>query len=297
MKINNFFKEKKVVFSFEIFPPKTTSSIETIYETLATLSYLKPDFISVTYGAGGSITDNKTLELSSLVKNKYGIEALAHLTCINSQEEDINKILEALKDKGVVNVLALRGDIPNGAENIGHFNYANELVGHIKKRGDFGIAAACYPEGHMECGDFNKDVENLKRKVDAGVEHLISQLFFDNNLFYNFLETTKKKGIDVPIQAGIMPVTNKKQVERIVSLCGAQLPPKFMKIIDKYEHHPEALRDAGIAYAIDQIIDLISTDVDGIHLYTMNSPYVARKITDAIGTILSSVNNNNNNAT
>ncbi|SHI87126.1 5,10-methylenetetrahydrofolate reductase (NAD(P)) [Clostridium cavendishii DSM 21758] len=292
MEIKKLFDDKKVVFSFEIFPPKVTSKVEVIYETLATFSYLKPDFVSVTFGAGGSASDNKTTELSSLVKNKYGIETVAHLTCVNSKVSDIDCILENLKHNGILNILALRGDIID-KQNLGEFKYASELISHIKQKGNFSVSAACYPEGHIESTSLEQDIINLKEKVDSGADHLISQLFFDNNVFYKFLDETSKKGINVPIQAGIMPVTNKKQIERIASISGAKIPPKFLKILDKYENDKEALRDAGIYYAVEQIIDLISSGVKGIHLYTMNSPYVARKVTESIEHILSSINNKN----
>ena len=274
MKINEIFENKDLVFSFEIFPPKTTSSVKTIYNTLEELKDLKPDFISVTYGAGGSLVNNRTIELSSLVKEKYGVEAVAHLTCINSTKKEIDYILDNLKSKGIENVLALRGDIPEGQT----------------LRGDFNIAAACYPEGYVRGRDLKEDLMHLKLKEESGASHFISQLFFDNNYFYNFLEEKDKLNIKSSIEAGIMPVTNKAQIERITSLCSATLPEKFVKIVNKYEHDKEALRDAGIAYAVEQIVDLVSSGVQGIHLYTMNNPYVARKITESIDSIRNSIN-------
>ncbi|WP_251861710.1 methylenetetrahydrofolate reductase [NAD(P)H] [Clostridium sp. Marseille-Q2269] len=290
MRIKELFNEKKLVFSFEIFPPKVTSSINTIYDTLEELKDLTPDFISVTYGAGGSLRDNKTCELSSLVKNKYGIEALAHLTCINSTSSDIDLILNQLKDNNIENILALRGDIPKDKSVTGEYNYAFELINKIKTSNNFGVAAACYPEGHIECESLEEDVKQLKRKVDQGAEHLISQLFFDNNLFYKFLNKAEENNINIPIQAGILPVVNKKQIERIVKISGATLPTKFIKILDKYEHDKDAIRDAGIAYAVEQIVDLVSSGVKGIHLYTMNNPYIAKKITESTKSIFNSIN-------
>ena len=290
MHIKDIFKEKKVVFSFEIFPPKTTSSVDTIYNTLEALKDLKPDFISVTYGAGGSTIDNKTTLLSSLIKNKYGIESVAHLTCIGSTKEDIKTILEDLKKNSIENILALRGDIPEGKMLSGEFSYAYELISYIKEYGNFGVSAACYPEGHLECEDLELDIKRLKQKVDSGADHLVSQLFFNNNVFYDFLERCSQKNINVPIEAGIMPVINKRQIERITSLCGVEIPKKFKKIMEKYEHNPEALRDAGIAYAVEQIVDLLSSGVKGIHLYTMNNPLVARRITESIGSIITTLN-------
>lgn len=290
MNINNLFNEKKVVFSFEIFPPKQESNIETIYNTLEELKDLKPDFISVTYGAGGSLTKNMTCEISSIVKNKYGIEPLAHLTCINSTKDNVDKILDDLKNQGIENVLALRGDIPADYKGGGSFKYATDLITHIKGRDDFNIVSACYPEIHPDSKSIEADLLNLKRKQEAGATHLVSQLFFDNNYFYDFLEKKEKYNINIPIEAGIMPVINAKQIKRIVSLCGAKVPQKFLKIMNKYEFNQEALRDAGIAYANEQIIDLISSGVDGIHLYTMNNPYVARMISGGVSSIISTIN-------
>lgn len=290
MNISNLFNEKKVVFSFEIFPPKKTSPIKTVYETLNELAPLNPDFISVTYGAGGTLTENRTTEITSLIKNVYGIEALAHLTCISSTREEIDLILDGLKREGIENVLALRGDIPLNQEIKGDFKYASDLISHINNRNDFNIVAACYPEGHQDCRNLSDDILSLKLKQDAGANHFVSQLFFDNNYFYEFMDKASKEGITVPVQAGIMPVINKAQIERITALCGAKLPTKFIKIMEKYEYDKEALRDAGIAYATEQIIDLISSGTRGIHLYTMNNPIVAKQITNSIGTILKSLN-------
>ena len=290
MKIDEIFAKKDLVFSFEIFPPKTTSSVDTIYKTLEELKDLKPDFISVTYGAGGSLVNNRTTELSSLVKEKYGVEAVAHLTCINSTKEEIDYILNDLKAHGIENILALRGDIPEGGVLKGDFKYAYELISHIKKRGDFNIAAACYPEGHVKGKNLKEDLIHLKLKEESGATHFISQLFFDNNYFYNFLEEKDKLNIKSSMEAGLMPVTNKAQIERLTSLCGVNLPEKFIKIVNKYEYDRVALRDAGIAYAVEQIVDLVSSGVDGIHLYTMNNPYVARKITESISSIINSIN-------
>lgn len=285
MKIRDMF-DKGTVFSFEIFPPKKTAPIEVIYNTLEELGDLNPDFISVTYGAGGSSDKVSTSEIAQRIKDKYGIEPAAHLPCINYTKDEILSILDDFREHGIENILALRGDINPDIEPKREFKYASELVGFIKEHGDFDIAGACYPEGHVDTPNLVDDVLNLKKKVDAGATHLISQLFFDNSYFYSFVEKTKIAGINVPIEAGIMPVVNKKSIERMVSMCGASLPPKFTKMMQKYEHNPEALRDAGIAYAIDQIVDLVSNGVDGIHLYTMNNAYVARKITEAVGSII-----------
>lgn len=249
---------------------------------------LEPDFISVTYGAGGSTVNNKTTEISSLIKNIYGIEALAHLTCISSTRERISDITERLRLEDVENILALRGD-DNGT-SCGDFKYANELISYVKGNKNFNIIAACYPEGHIENRDVKLEIDNIERKIECGVTSFISQLFLDNNTYYEFLEEVYKRNIKTKIQAGIMPVINAKQMKRITELCGATIPLKFKKIMEMYENNPEALTQAGIAYATDQIIDLSSSRVDGIHLYTMNNPYVAKNISKNIGKIINSIN-------
>lgn len=286
MKISEMFGKGKTIFSFEVFPPKKNMPVDTIYETLDGLKDLNPAFISVTYGAGGNAADRTTCEIAAAIKHKYGIESAAHLTCVNNSREDIIKILGDFKECGVENILALRGDINPNVPPKDDFKYASELITFIKEHGSFGISGACYPEGHLDSENIVADIINLKKKVDAGAEHLMSQLFFDNSCFYSFLEKARIAGVNVPIEAGIMPVTNKKSIERMVSMCGASLPSKFSKMMQRYENNPEALRDAGIAYAIDQIVDLISNGVDGIHLYTMNNPYVAGKISEAISSLL-----------
>lgn len=285
MKTTELFKNKKVL-SFEIFPPKRTSSVDTIYSTLEELKDLKPDFISVTYGAGGSENCNTTIEIASAIKHKYGVESVAHLPSINLSKEEVLLNLEKFKANGIENILALRGDINPEITPKDDFKHASDLITFIKANGNFNIIGACYPEGHTENKDLDKDIENLKIKVDAGAEHLITQLFFDNNYFYNFQDKIKKVGINVPVEAGIMPVTNKKQIEKMATLCGVQLPKKFIKMMEKYEHNALAMRDAGIAYAVDQIVDLVSQGVDGIHLYTMNNPYIAKRIYEATHNII-----------
>lgn len=290
MRIKELFKEKKVVYSFEIFPPKLTSPIKTVFDTIDELSLLGPDYISVTYGAGGNLSNNRTTELASLVKNKHGIEALAHLTCISSTMETIDTIVKGLKENNVDNVLALRGDVPLNQYKPGDFRYANELIAYIRQTSDLGISAACYPEGHIESKDLRREMEILKLKADAGAEHFTTQLFFDNNLYYDYVSKAAQKNINVPIQAGIMPVINKAQVERIMNMCGTAIPKKFLRIMDRYEHDPIALREAGIAFALDQIVDIVSSGAPGVHLYTMNNPYVAKKITENIGSIRTALN-------
>ena len=281
MKISKLFKTK-TVYSFEIFPPKKTSPIDTIYTTLDELKGLSPDFISVTYGAGGSSNKDATIEIASAIKNKYNLESVAHLPCIYLTKENVYEMLKVFNNKSIENILALRGDINPYIPPKNDFKYASDLISFIKENGNFNTIAACYQEGHTESKSLKEDIKNLKYKVDSGANHLITQLFFDNNCFYYFLELVRKEGIDVPIQAGIMPVTNKNQIDRIVKLSGATLPKKFTAMLDKYENKDLELKEAGIEYAIEQILDLISQGVDGIHLYTMNNPYVAKKVTEAI---------------
>lgn len=285
MRISDLFK-KKTVFSFEVFPPKKTSSVDVIYKTLEEMRDLSPDFISVTYSAGGSGNGQLSCDIASKLKDEYGITPMIHLPCINYTRDEISSVLKELKRRGIENILALRGDINPDIEPVKDFKYASELVEFIKSKGDFDVAGACYPEGHVEAASMVDDIKNLRTKVDAGAEHLISQLFFDNKYFYEFREKAAIAGINVPIEAGIMPVVNKSQIERMVSMCGASLPPKFAKMMQRYEHSPEALRDAGIAYAVDQIVDLVANGVDGIHLYTMNNAFVARRISDAVSGII-----------
>jgi methylenetetrahydrofolate reductase (NADPH) len=286
MKITDKFKSDKTILSFEVFPPKKTSPIDTVYKTINHLTVLDPAYISVTYGAGGSGANSNSVKTASIIKNGHNVETLAHLTCVNSSKEDIDEVLKELKDANIENILVLRGDKNPDFPPKEDFKYASDLASYIKSNYDFTLAGACYPEGHIETEDFNKDLQNLKHKVDCGVEFLISQLFFDNDLFYNFYEKARNIGIDVPIEAGIMPITSTRQIQRMVSMCGASLPSKFSKMMQRFENNPDALIDAGIAYAVDQIVDLISNGVDGIHLYTMNNPYVAKKIAESIQNLI-----------
>lgn len=285
MKTIDLFK-KKTVFSFEVFPPKKTSSIDTIYNAVDKLKELEPDFISVTYGAGGSENNKKTLEIASTIKKDYGIESVAHLTCIYLTKQDVLKMLDEFKTAGIENIMALRGDHNPDYTPKNDFKYASDLVSFIKENGDFDILGGCYPERHFESPSMVDDIHNLKTKVDAGVSHLVTQLFFDNTHFYRFRERAAIARINVPIEAGIMAVTNKKQIERMATLCKVELPKKFLTMMNRYESSPEAMRDAGIAYAIDQIVDLITQGVDGIHLYTMNNPYIAHRIHEAVRSLV-----------
>ena len=285
MKTADIFK-KKTVFSLEIFPPKPDSDESVIYNTLEQLSDIRPDFISVTYGAGGGKNGCKTIKIASDIISRFGVSSVAHLPCINHTKEQITQILDSITASGIDNVLALRGDIPEGCVLTGDFRHANELVSFIRENYDLNIIAACYPETHPESKNAVEDIKYLKHKVDCGVDHLITQLFLDNDDFYAFREKTQLAGINVPIEAGIMPVTNKRQIERMAKLCGIKLPAKFARILERYENNPIALRDAGIAYAVDQITDLVAEGVDGIHLYTMNNSFIAHKIYEAVQSLI-----------
>ena len=284
MKVREYF-DKKTVFSFEVFPPKKTSPVEVIYQTLDELHDLHHDFISVTFGAGGSSNNSHAINVANKIRES-GVTPVLHLPCINYDKQEISAVLDQMKANGIENVLALRGDINPDIPPKKEFSHASDLITFIKSQGNFDIAGACYPECHPDCDSIDEDIANLKIKVDAGADHLISQLFFDNDCFYSFIDKARNAGISVPVEAGIMPVVNKNQIERMVTTCGASLPRKFVKIMQRYEHNPEALRDAGIAYAINQIVDLVASGVDGIHLYTMNNPYVARKISEAVQGII-----------
>lgn len=286
MIISNLFEKKKPVISFEIFPPKKEAELQNIDATLQTLATLHPDFISVTFGAGGSSADNRTVKLAQKIKKDYGIEPLVHLTCISNSKEEIKEILGQMESAGLKNVLALRGDVNPNVPAKDDFRYASELVSFIKEQGDFHVSGACYPEVHLEAADEVSDLRNLRKKVDAGAEHLVSQLFFDNNKFYDFLSKVRIAGIDAPVEAGIMPVTNKAQIKRMVTMCGAALPEKFERILERYGDNKEALFDAGMVYAVNQIVELISSGVDGIHIFTMNNPVVAGRICEEIKNLI-----------
>ncbi|PZL70875.1 methylenetetrahydrofolate reductase [NAD(P)H] [Enterococcus plantarum] len=280
MRTDILFK-KKTVFSYEIFPPRRSAPIETIYHTLDRMKGQQPDFISVTLGAGGTGENLSTAEIAQKIQEEQFLPSVAHLPAVNFSKDEILIILEELKEKKVENILALRGDILPNKEPKKDFSYASDLVAFIQEQGDFNIIGACYPETHGDAESSVEDIRNLKRKVDAGANQLITQLFFDNNYFYTFKEKCDIANINVPIQAGIMPVVNRKQIERMIKMSSVTLPTKFLKMMERYEHNPEAIRDAGIAYAINQIVDLVAQGADGIHLYTMNNPYVAQKIRDA----------------
>lgn len=278
MKISELFKRKKTIVSFEVFPPNSIYSLEDVYSSIDELAKLQPDFISVTYGAGGATRGN-TVEIASKIKNNNKIEALAHLTCLGAKKNEIDDILKQLRANNIENILALRGDKPKDCTPIGEgdFKYAQDLISYVKEKREFSIGGAYYPEGHLETNDL-LDLFNLKTKVDSGTDFLISQIFFDNESFYRFRDKLNKLQINIPLVAGIMPVTNAKQIRKITSMCGCSIPEKFQKILNKYENNTQALKEAGTAYATEQIIDLITSDIDGIHLYTMNKVDTAKKI-------------------
>jgi len=261
------------IFSFEFFPPKDSAGFATLFETIGRLKPSAPGFVSVTYGAGGS-TRSKTVDLVGNIKNAIGIESMAHLTCVGHDEQEIRSVLESLQAKNIENVLALRGDPPQGEEKFikteGGFEYGNELVAFIKKNFSFCIGAACYPEGHVECKDLDKDIENLKRKVDSGVDFLVTQLFFDNRHYFEFLDRVHKASINVPVIPGIMPILNFKQIKRFTKMCGASLSSSLLEKFEGIEDDSEKVRQTGIDYAIEQCHELLENNAPGIHFYTLN---------------------------
>ncbi len=286
MKIIDIIKSDKPTLSMEVFPPKTTDSLSSVKTATEEIASLNPDFMSVTYGAGGG-TSKFTVDIAQNIQNKYSVPVLAHLSCVSSSKDEVKNQLELLKSKGIENILALRGDIPSGM-NKEHldYHYASELIAQIKESGDFCIGAACYPESHPESENSFDDMKHLKEKVDAGCDFLTTQMFFDNNLLYNFVYRARNAGIDVPIVAGIMPVTNPKSIKRICRISGSVLPQRFVRIVDRYADNPEAIKQAGIAYATEQIIDLYANGVQAVHVYSMNKPDVAQKIMENVSAII-----------
>ncbi len=286
MQISEKLNAKQLTTSFEVFPPKNDAAYAPVEAAVDALSAYHPDFISVTYGAGGGTSVN-TPKIAAHIQNDLHIPSLAHLTCASSTKAEIDTILRDLKGRGIQNILALRGDLPEGyASDSAHYTYASELVTAIREIGGFCVGAACYPEGHLESPSPEKDLEYLKQKVDCGADFLVTQMFFDNTALYSFLYRALKKGIDVPVLAGIMPVINKRQITRSCALSGTTLPSRFKTMIDKFGDNPEALKQAGIAYATEQIIDLVANGVGGIHIYTMNRPEVAGAIMQNLSSIL-----------
>lgn len=272
MKISDVYKSKKQPVSFEIFPPKGDLSIKELSGILSKLQSLSPDFISVTYSAGGSGNSDRTATVASMVQNTYSMNAVAHLTCINSDKTEIDKMTEKLKTEAIENILALRGDKTENSKS--EFSHASDLIPILKEKG-FCVGSACYPEGHISCDSPQKDWDYMKLKQDLGADFFVSQLFFDNNCFYRFLDYTAKIGIDKPIIPGIMPFLSQAQISRMIFMCGASLPSEIIRLLNKYADNAEDLRKAGIEYASHQILDLLKNDVDGIHIYTMNHPDIA----------------------
>lgn len=285
MKIIDILKGEKPGLSFEVFPPKTESSLSSVEQAVFEIAKLNPSYMSVTYGAGGG-TSAYTVSIAKELKQR-GVTPLAHLSCISSTKERVREELKALREGGVENILALRGDVPAGSEGrFRDYSYATELIEDIKKYGDFCIGAACYPEGHPDSATWMDDLSFLKAKVDAGCDYLTTQMFFDNDIFYNFMYRAQRRGIFVPVVPGIMPVTNVKSLKRTVALSGNSLPQRFYRIMDRFCDKPEALKQAGIAYATEQIIDLFANGVNAVHVYSMNKPEVARKIKENLSEIL-----------
>ena len=285
MKIRDILGKGKPTLSFEVFPPKTEDKYESVEKAAMEIAAKKPSFMSVTYGAGGG-TSRYTVEIAAEIQERYGVMALAHLTCVSSTREKVHQVLKELKLRGVENVLALRGDIPQDGKVEKDYHYASELIREIKEIGDFCIGAACYPEGHVESENKTKDIQHLQEKVEAGCDFVTTQMFFDNNILYNYLYRIREKGITVPVIAGIMPVTNVSQIRRICQMSGTYLPSRFKAIVDRFGENPAAMKQAGIAYATEQIIDLIANGVNGIHVYSMNKPDVAKRLQDSLSEIL-----------
>lgn len=287
MKISEILKKKKTL-SFEIFPPKKDSTnIDSIYKTIDELVFLKPDFISVTYGAMGSTT-RKTKIIAEYIKNKANTEAVAHLTGINTAPDDVVRICNELKECNISNIMALRGDYPSDYNGEPIFKYASELDKFIKAnfKDEFCLGGGCYPEVHMESENLFDDLRNLKAKQDAGAEFLITQVFFDNNYFYRFVREARKAGITIPIIPGIMPITSVKQIRKMSTMCGANVPVSLVSMLERYRDNELAMREIGISYAVSQILDLLANDVEGIHIYTMNKPENAKEICDRIKNVL-----------
>lgn len=278
MRIADLYKWDKPVLSLEVFPPKPEHSLRTVFRTLDGLRDLKPSFVSVTYGSAGD-TVERTVEIASRVRDEYNCESLAHVTCIGHTAGEIDLLLERLESLGISNVLALRGDMPQGEEPPSRdFAHASQLVAHIRERSGFCIGAAAYPEGHFESSRISTDLKRLKEKVDAGAEFLISQLFFDNRVFYDFLERAGALGVKVPVVPGIMPIQNYRQIKRILMMCRVSVPASLLSMFDRYAGDPESLAAAGVEYATAQVADLMENGVSGIHLYTMNRVKQIRQI-------------------
>ena len=286
MKIIDIITSDKPSLSFEVFPPKTSDKFDSIKEATEEIAKLSPSFMSVTYGAGGGTSDF-TVSIAENLQNNFGVTSLAHLSCISSTKEKVHAQLEKLKEGGIENIMALRGDIPEGMSRE-HLDYrfASELITEIAATGDFCIGGACYPESHPESKSSFEDVKHLKEKVECGCQFLTTQMFFDNNVLYNFMYRIREAGINVPVVAGIMPVTNAKSIKRICSMNNALLPQRFVRIVDRYGYDSEKMKQAGIAYATEQIVDLFANGINAVHVYSMNKPDVAKAIQNNISKII-----------
>lgn len=287
MKIIDRLLEDKIHISFEVFPPKTDAGYEKVRSATEQIAGLHPSYISVTYGAGGGTSKN-TAKIASYIRDELGVESLAHLTCASSTKAEVQTVIENLKALGIENILALRGDIPEGMvfPSEDRYHYAYELVEAIRRSGDFCIGGACYPEGHVENEHKEDDIKFLKQKVDSGVDFLTTQMFFDNDIHYNFLYRIREAGITVPVLPGIMPITSAAQMKRSQELSGTVFPRRFLAMLDRFGDHPKAMEQAGIAYATDQIIDLLANGVKNIHIYSMNKPHIAAKIMENLSEVI-----------
>lgn len=290
MKLINLLNSGKLSLSFEVFPPKVSSSFDSVKTATEEIAKLKPSFMSVTYGAGGG-TSKYTLEIAKNIKELYGVSTLAHLTCVSSTEATVKEMIESMKSSGIENVMALRGDLTPELESQDrsrwHYKHAIDLIRQLKESGaDFCIGGACYPEIHPESSSQKEDIKYLKEKVEAGCQFLTTQMFFDNNLLYNFLYKIREAGITVPVIPGIMPITNANQVERALKLSGSYVPQRFKSLVDKFGSNPAAMKQAGIAYATDQIIDLYANNITNVHVYSMNKPDIAQKIQSNLSDII-----------
>ena len=287
MKLSKLFKEGRPTLSFEVFPPKTSDTYKSVESAIIEIAKLSPDYMSVTYGAAGT-TAGYTLAIASQLYKEYNVSSLAHITCVGSDKENIKAKLDDLAAAGIENILALRGDLPEGMTEIGNdkYKYASELVAVIKEKGNFCIGGACYPEGHPESHSSKDDIIHLKEKVDAGCDFLTTQMFFDNNILYSYLYRIREAGITVPVVAGIMPVTNAKQLQRIRKLSGTQIPKNFIDIVDRFGDDSEKMKQAGIIYAASQVVDLWANGVNAVHIYTMNKPDVAAKIKESVSLLM-----------
>ena len=290
MKIIDILKNKRVTLSFEVFPPKTADAVPTALAAAEAIAALHPDFMSVTYGAGGGTSDF-TVHIASAVKKTYGVEVMPHLTCLSSTKEKVTETLQAYKDAGFETIMALRGDVPADGTRKNDFEHATDLMKQIKSfDSSMALGGACYPEGHPESPSLAADIENIRSKVDAGAQFLSTQMFFDNSLFYSYLNRLHAAGIDVPVLAGIMPITNKRILTRSLAMSGTAVPARYIAMVDAYGDSPEAMKQAGITYATEQILDLYANGVRNVHVFAMNKPDVAKAISENIRPVLDYLN-------